>query len=236
MVEAANLRDEFRGWTESARDAKVAAMADVIESHNLWSISCHLKLSQFDAIVRPVVPHDLRHPYYFCLNAITSALARWHAAEHWDGSIDFVFDEKSEAGPEIQILRASVRESLDPLARSIIGQITHEDDKRVLPLQAADMFAWHVRRAGESRNATEERYPHGKLIGPLYARMDIGSRVLREIANRMRNVPNVEMTWTKKGSIRKLMKDDPEGVLRDFERSFKRPTLWARLLQMLRRK
>ena len=93
MVEAESLRGEFKGWTVTARDAKVAAMADVIETHALWSISCHLKLSQFDAIVGPVVPHDLRHPYYFCLNAITSSLVRWHAAKDWKEPIDFVFAE-----------------------------------------------------------------------------------------------------------------------------------------------
>jgi len=104
MAEAENLSGQFKGWTPDARRAKVAALADVIEHTSPWSVSCHMSLNQFDAILRPVAPFDLR-PYYASIQAIVSAIARVHASKGWAGRVDFIFDDNSEIGPELAMFK-----------------------------------------------------------------------------------------------------------------------------------
>lgn len=235
MVEAQNLRGEFKGWTEEARDAKVAAFVDVIDRHEPWSVSCHMSLAQFDGIVRPIAPYDLSYPYHYCMTAIVSTLARLHASEGWTGRIDFVFDDKSEVGPELAMFRRVIWETLDRAGRAVLGKLDHEDDTRVLPLQAADLFAWHVRRSGEIRYANERRLAYGGLLGTRHASVSLGSRFLREIALQMKAVPHVELTRGKKGSIfkkgsiRKAIRNNPARAMAAIDRAYSRRSAWSRL-------
>jgi len=104
-------------------------------------------------------------------------------------------------------------EGLKVDARAIVGRLTHEDDKYIMPLQAADMLAWHVRRAGELRHSGETRYAHERLRSRMAARANITAGTLREIARRMTAVPHVQLTRGKSGSVRKAFRDNPAGAL-----------------------
>ena len=100
MVEAENLRDEFKGWVREEMEEKVSALADVIVKHEPWSIECQVSRQDFSDIVQPVVSYELRTPYFACFYGVICNLVKWHASMGLTLPIDFVFDEQGAIGAQ----------------------------------------------------------------------------------------------------------------------------------------
>jgi hypothetical protein len=61
--------------------------------------------------------------------------------------VHFIFDEQLHASDRVQAVWSKIIEIIhDDLRPLIGGRPSHRNDKEVLPLQAADLLAWHVRR------------------------------------------------------------------------------------------
>jgi hypothetical protein len=48
-----------------------------------------------------------------------------------------------------------------------------ENDKVVLPLQAADMLAWHIRRHKDHPEEDDSKWPTAPVIGLLHAEVEV---------------------------------------------------------------
>jgi hypothetical protein len=207
MAEAENLNGQFRGWSAEQRDAKVATLADIIVGFRPWSISCSISREQHERIVRPVSPYDLRKPFVECFLAIVVKLAQWHEAMGETLPVDIVFDECGITPPESAFFYNGAKNALSPEARELLGgPPIFRDDKKILPLQAADMLAWHLRRQIEIRNAAEIRPVWEKLSVLLHAEAAIDARSLNGMARDMAPVPGRVFTMRKRDSIKKLLR------------------------------
>lgn len=152
MAEAQNLRGQFLGWSEQKRDAKVNALAAIVRDHSPWSVHTSVSRKEYDAIVAPVAPFPLRHPYTVCFLGILSAASRGQHALGMEPPlpVDFVFDEQNGLEDVAVTTYRWLRDNKEPEIRDLLGATPiFRDDKRVLPLQAADMLAWHIRRSHE---------------------------------------------------------------------------------------
>jgi hypothetical protein len=210
MVEAENLRDQFKNWLPADRDAKVDALADVIVKHKPWSIDCSVSRSDYDRIIKPVAPYDLRNSYFPCFCGVIVKLAQWHASLGLKIPVDFVFDEQQFIGTEAmavffyEALNSSIE---DPAVLALLGSTpVFRNDKHVLPLQAADLLAWHIRRSKETRNAHERRPIMEKLIPLEHVTAPLGETDLRCMAQDILKVPNMGFTTKKRDSIRRILK------------------------------
>jgi hypothetical protein len=129
----------------------------VIEKHILLSVSCRLNVNDLaKARERIVIPNfDLEWGWLdnSYLVAFRCLLDMFHTHKSGalerliplESSVDFIFDDQAEKGP---VLAAwdSYMSMRDPDIRSRYGAIPRfEDDKKFLPLQAADFWAWWVR-------------------------------------------------------------------------------------------
>jgi hypothetical protein len=213
MVEAENLRDEFRGWTPTNRDLKIDALADIIVKYQPWSIECSVSRANYQRIIEPVAPYNLRYPYFPCFYGIVLHLAQWHAARKQNDPsldmppVDFIFDEQGAIGVESVLWYQFIKSIQTPIIQSYLGGTpVFKDDKKILPLQAADLLAWHLRRRKEKRNQNEVRPIMEKLIPLRHAEVNIGRELLNQMAQEMSQVPNVEMTRGKKNSVRQALK------------------------------
>lgn len=205
MVEAESLRDEFKDWDPIARDLKVDALAEVISKHQPWSIECRLSRNDYNQIVRPVAPYDLRSPYFPCFYGVIINLARLHYSMGLTLPTDFVFDDQGNIGAEAVLWYEFIKSIQEPKLQELLGSApVFRDDKKVLPLQAADMLAWHIRRRREARNAAESRPVMDNLIPVSHSETLLGRRVLQVLAEQMSVVPNVELTRGKQGSMKYL--------------------------------
>jgi Protein of unknown function (DUF3800) len=118
-------------------------LISVIGKYALRAIYVRLQQRDFDEIIKPYVPEMWQDPYYFLFSGYLSAAV---SAEKHGGigrSTEFYFDK----GAKKQQKRADklYRQCVD-LYHGMVEDVTFKDEKVFLPLQAADLLAWQVRR------------------------------------------------------------------------------------------
>ncbi len=201
MHEAESKKGVFLGWDQDAIRRKVSDLADVIVKHELWSVECRISVAAFNRILKPVAPFDLQNPYFYLFSGVIEALAQLHIQDGVESPVDVVMDQH-EASPYVIGLYPVLKMYMAPERAAMLGDSPiFRDDQKVLPLQAADLLAWHIRRAGEKRNARERRRVHSKLFPVKHIASVIEADVMRSMATKMQLVQGVEDTRGRKGSI-----------------------------------
>jgi Protein of unknown function (DUF3800) len=151
MTEAQWLRGEFRGWSAEDRDKKLRGLARVIRHFQPVSIHYSVSRNEVNEIIKPVAPYGFASPYFYCFNGIILPLATQQAKYPIKVPIDFIFDNQEGLGEEVRFIYKCIRDIQPKTVRDMLSvDPLFRDDKQVLPLQAADMLAWHVRRQYES--------------------------------------------------------------------------------------
>lgn len=208
MVEAESLRGQFEGWSETQRNLKVVALARVIAKHDPWFLESRVSRNKVKEVSEPVVPYDLRGPYFPLFYAVILKLAHWHLLMGYTEPIDFVFDEQGLIGAEAVFWYEHIKSlQPEPVRNLLGGNPQFLDDKKVMPLQAADQLAWHLRRWTEERNRNERREVTQIFWQLLHAEVTITEEVLRQEAAQMAATPGVHLTRGKKGSIKRFLKN-----------------------------
>jgi hypothetical protein len=88
----------------------------------------------------------IKNPYFFGFKAITDMLAQYQGQLGIDEPVDFIFDDQSESA-DLKGLWAMLKLSSAPEFRKNMGrEPMHKSDIDAVPLQAADMWAWWVRK------------------------------------------------------------------------------------------
>lgn len=211
MVEAENLRGQFIRWPWRKREQKVNRLAKVIHKYNPWSFECWLSEKAFNKILKPIAPYDLKNPYMYCFYGVIVTVARLLQSEGIKAPVDFVFDEQGGLGPRVVFWYDWIKQWQDPSIAALLGNTpVFRDDKKVLPLQAADILAWHLRRKKESRYLSENRKLHKHIFGN-HIQSGIDEVVLRELVQKMSQVPGVQAVQSKKTSIWRLLREPRKG-------------------------
>jgi len=153
MSEANFLSGEFRGWTKQARDEKLEAMAAVIAYFDPVSFSISISRARFASLVAPLSPRGI-NPHFTCTFGFVSMVARYLAEQNVGTPVDFIFDEQDGVSADIALFFEYMKRGVPAPARRLIGgSPIFRNDRLFLPLQAADMLAWHVRREKEMPGA-----------------------------------------------------------------------------------
>lgn len=165
MVEANNLRDQFKGWTEQARDEKLRGLARVIRHFEPFSFEFSISRELNDKILKPVSLRGLGNAHFSCCFSVVSGVARFAASQGIRAPIQFVFDQQEGVDKDIGLLFDMMKQHLPSQAQKLIsGAPQFEDDKKLLPLQAADMLAWHIRREYEAGKSIQDPLPMADLL------------------------------------------------------------------------
>jgi Protein of unknown function (DUF3800) len=171
MVEAVNLRDQFKGWGPEQRDEKLRCLARIIHHFKPLSFEFSLSRKIYYSDVKPAAPRGLGNPYFSCAFSVVSGIARFVDSQQLRLPIDFIFDEQTEISSDINLFFEFMTQSLPKGVRQLInGNPIFRDDKMFLPLQAADMLAWHTRRGheiGDTKLADWLRNPNGHLVSEI---------------------------------------------------------------------
>lgn len=178
--DAESLKGEFLGWQPEARDKKVYRLAQVIDSHSLASFDCRLSKRDFEEILLPVCPYDLRSPYFSLFFGVMINAARQLDHFKIDVPIDFIFDEQGRVGAEAALWYGPSRALQPPHLRKLLGnRPTFRTDDKMLPLQAADCLVWHLRRSREEQFKGENRPALALLRKDCHTEMEISEQTLR---------------------------------------------------------
>ena len=131
----------------SARWERAAAFYRVVETHAQAFVAVAVELDPLYRAAREAgIPRGrLTNPYIIAHRAILEATLRYQREMGIDEPVDFIFDEFSQK----QFIRDGwevFASSREPELAPLVGRKPRfECDDEFLPLQAADMLAWHAR-------------------------------------------------------------------------------------------
>lgn len=160
MKEANSLTEQFEGVSSLARDHKVSRLAALCEKHLAIELACVVPHADYAAEFESQYAPRMDDPYILTMMGIYVLAFKWLAEIGRTGErINFIFDRQLEKEAIIRELFAEFANMPGSEAEPIGLPPTpnFEDDKTTPALQAADLSAWHVRRAfadRESKNST----------------------------------------------------------------------------------
>lgn len=201
MKEAHRRRDEFLGFSEKARNRKVFALAGVINKHAPWGIHVSISIAEFEERLKHVSPFPSADPYYHVFFTAIFGLFRTHEKLGLKESCKFIFDRQEGLASKVVPVFDWMFDAAPGDWRNLVeGTPSFEDDKKVLPLQAADMLAWHVRRQNEGTYPLEY---DGLLdlitLDGIHSFIDIDKAAIDRIADHHSTLPALQgidkKTW-----------------------------------------
>lgn len=159
LREAVRGIGEFYGASEALRQERIGVMRGVIELFHISGFSISFRLDHLTATHADLNKYWL-NPYYTAVTCLMPELARGlEELEMPRERLDIVFDnqdmEKTEVLRAWEHLRDRAKTSTklvppDILSHLLVNSPRWDDDKDVLPLQAADMQATWVRMSKEA--------------------------------------------------------------------------------------
>lgn len=149
MSEAAALSGAFGRFSESARDEKLRNLAQVINRHVSFMASSVIRMEAAELHITGGVK-PFRDPYFLPFHTLIMGIC----LDLWDHGIrerfEIVFDEHVIFGPRAHRWYPLMKEIIkykEPEAAQILpGDPMFRTDDEFMPLQAADLFAWCIRR------------------------------------------------------------------------------------------
>jgi hypothetical protein len=154
--EANHLSGQFdrkKGWDEAKRDAKIGILAAILDHYRPFSFEFSINRKIFEDELKPQSPYGLGRPHFQMCFAVVAGIARYAAREGVNTPIEFIFDEQEGVDADIALFFPQLKKGLPVKAQNLIEGIPlfkSDRDKRYMPLQAADLLAWHLRREHET--------------------------------------------------------------------------------------
>lgn len=201
-VRSLHMAVSFRGWSRQDRAKKLDQLVSVLRAYRPLSIECRISAEDYKSIVAPEAPHDLRHAYGVCFHAFLVQSALMIHGQGLQGPLDFVFDEQGNVGLDAAIWYEVIKQLPGPPVSNILGgaPIFRSDDE-VLPLQAADMLAWHRRAVGEP-NCAEHVKKFADSIVFTHGISEVPREMLQKWAVEFAAIPHIEETKGRKGTVK----------------------------------
>jgi hypothetical protein len=126
------------------RDSKVMALTEVICKYAQYRISASMAWENYERFARNQVPKNIDNPYIFLFWQLIATILQ---AGEIKEEIEFIFDEQGGWGSRACDWYETIIPTLPSGAASLIaGQPLFRTDKKYIPLKAADLYAWHIRR------------------------------------------------------------------------------------------
>ena len=139
---------QFKGWTIEEIEEKLLQLAAVIHAFQPLALAAHAPWSEFQRFRQTSsLSVYIENPYKALLHEITRLMYEAAKRHNNRNSVDFVFDKQGPIGTEAVSWYKDMKEAFPRAARPLFGNVPRfDDDSVVMPLQAADMFAWFQRR------------------------------------------------------------------------------------------
>lgn len=147
MSDAFALTREFRGWTRDAMEKKVHSLIDVVVQTDFpYAMAVALHNADYLSIAKGTITEPFSDHFYFLFIYAIEQTFVHHWTEGIEDSVDFIFDESNKGLDEVMSVWSTTMASAPPeLRRFINGPPIFRDDKRFMPLQAADLLAGQLR-------------------------------------------------------------------------------------------
>lgn len=145
----------------------------VIERHVIAGICCCIRIAPLvEWCAKYNLASEYSNPYLLAIKGVVNLVAQDQQKIGIGKPIDFVFDERGEKKHLVdgwELYKNSIPEDV----LSVTGTMpVFQNDEKVLPLQAADMIAWHMLQLyRQERSILKPHYPFpwdGKVNYPVF--------------------------------------------------------------------
>lgn len=149
--QAMSQKDEFDGWSYVDIQKKISDLISVIIPYVTHRVSVSINHEEFSKFLRVNDVAPLSDPYYLLFMAMIGMVIIGLDREGETAPISFVFDEQGHIGfKALEMVRVIKQNAhlhfTSSQSKLLVGLPTFADDKRMMPLQAADLYAGNVRR------------------------------------------------------------------------------------------
>ncbi len=180
---------QFKGWSRKQVDARICELMGVIKDNRLARASISVPYEDFEANFRGRIASGMNAPYFF---AAFRLIARTIGGLYLQGCrerVQFIFDTTG-CKEQTEILRGwHLGGPPPPRVRPLMGDPPSFRDDKVTPaLQAADLYAWHLRKARNLQTSSVQwDHPHWKKLSalPLVIEDEVSAIELAEFAERI---------------------------------------------------
>jgi len=137
---------EYR-WTEAQRNQRIRELVKLILSKAMYRVDAVLARKNYEIAVKGKLQPEIDSPYFVLFYNVILSFARFMEQARIEGTVDWVFDEQGKIGTECVAWYSWIREQAPPELKRRLGSTPiFRSDTKVLPLKAADIFAWQIRR------------------------------------------------------------------------------------------
>lgn len=145
MREAAKFRGEFHKMSKADRDDKVRSLVQILNSDEFMAISCTVDIDAFNKYIVPLQKKPINDPFFLSCQAITRSMCIELLRQK--ERFELVFDEHSIIGPHVKRWYPVLKLMLTKDEEAVFPtEPLFRNDKEFMPLQAADLLAWLLRR------------------------------------------------------------------------------------------
>ena len=147
MKEAFACNGRFAGFTAAQRDFKLARLGRICVERLNAGITVVTRHDEYESIFEGVISPGMDTPYFLLSHMMAIAAVEYQNGVGINEPIDLVFDMQMGESEGVQAHFSKIIARGDKTINSrLMGPPRYMDDKTTLPLQAADMLAWHMRR------------------------------------------------------------------------------------------
>jgi hypothetical protein len=160
-------------------DKRIEDVGALIRKHAMYRIDSVMPISAYDGIVRGRINPKIDSPYFLLFYAVMLSAAEFMEKIGMEGTADFVFDEQGKVGQECASFYPEIKERVAGRVRIRLGSAPiFRDDKDILPIKAADFFAWQIRRHLDVEQP--ERIAHNAILDGLLSMFGVSCQVREE--------------------------------------------------------
>ena len=178
MEKAAGFRAYYRA-TRKDLDKRIEDVAALVRAHAMYRVDVVVGHDAYEDIVRGKVPSEIDSPYFGLFYTVILAAASFMDKASIEGTVDFVFDEQGKIGRESRDWYYFIRERVEPrIQRRMGAEPIFRDNKDVLPLKAADVLAWQIRRHLDLEQP--EGVAHNEIVDSILAMQGVSCQIRPE--------------------------------------------------------
>lgn len=167
MVEARRKRGEFKGLSAQDRDDRLLELALIIKEHAMLGISVSIPHAAYEKVYTGKMMPWFDTPYNLAFFLVMAAAQKYLSALGNNDEIEFIFDRSLEYEKHLAKSFPTVLAGMPAeIAARFSTNPAFIDDKLAVPLQAADLLAWHIRRSWRDE---EEGLRKLSVAGPVLA-------------------------------------------------------------------
>lgn len=167
MKDANRCNGVFKGFSHAERDQKLIELASIIRDQVEFGIAIAIPHDAYNRVFTGKMMKAYDTPFTLTHSLMMNRVHKFLTEVGNHDEVDVIFDRQLDNEKDIIASAELGQEKMFPDVRRRFPTLpSFADDKRALPIQAADMLAWHIRR---SWNLGKDKLRKLSAAGPILA-------------------------------------------------------------------